>query len=55
MVMLGVSQGVVGTYVMIAGCSNKSPEVAGYIMAFHLTCGLALGSAFATFLSFVLI
>lgn len=52
----GFTNGFVGTYVMIAGCSSsKQPEVGGYIMAFHLTVGLALGSVTATLLSFVLI
>jgi hypothetical protein len=52
----GLTNGIIGTYVMIAGCgSSKQAEVGGYIMAFHLTIGLALGSVTAALLSYVLI
>ena len=41
---------------MIRGCSGtKQAEVGGYVMAFHLTIGLAVGSALATLLSTIFI
>jgi hypothetical protein len=56
LVVLGFSNGIVGTMEMIQGTMNtKDVEVAGYIMAFHLTLGLALGSILATLLSYVVL
>jgi hypothetical protein len=54
MVLLGTTNGLIGTYVMISGCRNKNPEVAGYIMAFSLTMGLAVGSSLAILLGIYL-
>lgn len=54
MVILGTTNGLIGTYVMISGCRNKNPEVAGYIMAFALTMGLAVGSSLAILLGIYL-
>ena len=54
--LLGLSNGIVGTMLMIQGTMHtKDVEVAGYIMAFHLTLGLALGSVVATLLSYVVL
>lgn len=53
-IIIGLSNGVLGTYSMILGTlpSEKSEgefslKVAGYIMASHLVAGLALGSFIA--------
>ena len=53
-VLLGVTVGCVGTFSMIIGCSS-SKETGGYIMSFHLTLGLALGSLFAVLLGYLLV
>lgn len=52
LIVLGYSHGITGSFAMIQGTmSQKNPEVAGYIMALHLTIGMALGSLFAYFIS----
>jgi len=52
LIVLGYSHGLNGTLAMISGTmSQKEPEIGGYIMALHLTCGLALGSIFAYLIS----
>lgn len=52
LIILGYSHGLTGTFAMIQGTmSSTEPEVGGYIMGFHLTCGLALGSIFAYIIS----
>lgn len=56
LVASGFTNGMIGTWLMIKGTSGtKQPEVGGYIMAFHLTVGLALGSVFAALLALALI
>jgi equilibrative nucleoside transporter 1/2/3 len=55
-VVLALSNGVLGTGLMISGTKCESDrDVAGYIMAFHLTLGLASGSVIAYFLAVLLI
>ena len=45
MIATGFTQGLLCSWVMIKGCSSsQNNEIAGYIMAFFLTVGLALGS-----------
>ena len=52
LIVLGYSHGLNGTFAMILGTmSEKEPEVRGYIMALHLTIGLALGSLLAYLIS----
>jgi hypothetical protein len=52
LIVLGYSHGLIGTFAMIQGTmSPKDPEIRGYIMALHLTIGLALGSLLAYLIS----
>jgi hypothetical protein len=54
--IIGFSNGICGTYVMMKGTGETQlKEVGGYIMAFHLTIGLALGSVFASVLANILL